>query len=165
MITRPHLIGMAVGLLFAAGARAQYIYDPPPGGQTTVCNGMHCCPSGYTMAGIHVGDNVLRCRFAGGMNINQCYLDGPSQPTYTVQTVNGTAVHTCANSYAMVGINVSANLFTCCPYTENVRFIDVSSSDGYMHICPTLNINGALRETVMGGIHVGRNLLVCEYLF
>jgi hypothetical protein len=37
MITRSHLIGMAVGLLFAAGARAQYIYDPPPGGQTTVC--------------------------------------------------------------------------------------------------------------------------------
>jgi len=110
---------------------------------------MHCCPSGYAMIGIHVGNNVLKCaRLSSGMSNNR-NLDGGTQR-------NG--MHACPRGQLMVGVHVGRNLFICETPVQSTQFeyVDTSTQDGYpMHVCAS--------TSAMAGLHAGNNLLTCDY--
>ena len=132
------------------------VLDGPGQAYYTVCNGMHCCPAGFAMAGIHVGNNLFSCRsaFADPSQVASregCYVDTSTQRS---------GIHACATNYYMKGVDVSSNRFTCC----NDRYRTVRGSDHVdraeagedMHRCDWW------AQEAMTGLHVGRNELLCK---
>jgi len=69
-------------------------------------NGMHTCPDGAVMVGLHVGADRLACRVPNPQPSFEL-VDGnpPHNDTFPM--------HVCPPSYAMAGIQVNKNLFTC----------------------------------------------------
>lgn len=126
---------------------------------STVCTvggvQMHCCPDGFTMTGIHVNDNVLRCsRLQAGFS-------GPA--TLDAGTVRNN-MHACPSGQLMVGIHVGRNLLACRPSAQGIslEFVDSITMDTFvfhgskvtMHVCPD--------TFAMAGIHVNNNLFTCD---
>jgi len=70
-------------------------------------NGMHACPYGSVMAGLHVDRNLLACQLPG-TPVTSEYVDG------NPATQDGYPMHVCGSGgYGMSGIRVDYNLFTC----------------------------------------------------
>jgi hypothetical protein len=79
-------------------------------------NGMHACPFGSVMVGLHSDQNVLTCQWlqepfspVPSSRVLSEYVDGPA-PNLTFDRF---PMHVCQPGYAMAGIHVSKNLFTC----------------------------------------------------
>lgn len=116
------------------------------------CNGMHCCPTGKSMAGIHVGRNTMICRDMIDPANEVCFVDTGTQRA---------GMHACPTGSYMRGVHVDQNRLTCCydqtiglqPYSS--ESVDFSTQAQGMHTCPADPFN------LMTGIEVGRNQLLC----
>lgn len=83
---------------------------------STQRNGMHACPYGKVMVGLHVGNNYLVCQTPVSPGVTSEYVDGspgtqdswPMHVCYPGSTGSGTY-----SGYAMSGIRVDQNNFTC----------------------------------------------------
>ncbi|NOK15836.1 hypothetical protein [Corallococcus carmarthensis] len=70
-------------------------------------NGMHACPYGSVMVGMNTSKNHLACQAPGTAVVSE-YVDG------NPATTDSYPMHVCgAGGYAMSGINVGSNLYTC----------------------------------------------------
>jgi len=116
----------------------------------TARQGMHACPLGMYMTGIHVGNNLLLCENLGqGYSISEERLD---------RTTADFNMHACPRGFAMTGIHVADNILLCAPLRDgsSLRFVDaLPTARQYMHACP--------RWLAMVGVHVGNNHLLCQY--
>jgi hypothetical protein len=115
----------------------------------TARQGMHACPVGMYMTGIHVGNNWLLCE-----SISPGYAESEEHPDTTTVDFN---MHVCPSGTAMTGIHVGNNLLLCAPLRDgsSLRYVDTSTSRQNMHACPP--------SMAMTGIHVGNNQLLCQY--
>ena len=140
---------VAVFVLCAVKAYTDERIDPNGG---TQCFGMHCCPSGYAMRGVHVDQNRLLCRKVNE-GADDCFLDFPTQRQ---------GMHACPSGTYMRGIHVGDNVLTCCydrmrGYSELFgEFADTGHQEENMHACPL-----RADDTYMTGIHVGQNRFLC----
>ena len=149
-------------------------YDDTPG--MNVCNGMHCCGSGYGMRGIHIGANTLRCVRIWNSTDSGCFPDN---------TTIRDGMKACPIGTYMKGYHGGTNTLTCCPYPSNnvgnVWTINGNSSSIWlpemnafdppetataetkfnltMHVCP--NSGGSDGYRAMEGIHAGNNDFIC----
>ena len=136
-------IGLLLGLcaLYISDGWAQVV------DQDTQRNGMHSCPLGRFVVGVHVNRNLLLCsdEFGGYSSLVEV-IDRSTQ-------VQG--MHACPEGMAMTGLHVGKNLLACAPVARPpiARFIDSSTQRSGMHDCPSGN--------PVSGLHVGRNLLLC----
>jgi hypothetical protein len=131
-------------------------YDPPTvGGGPTVCSSgglqMHCCPPGSAMTGANIRTNQFACRtLAAPTNIKDVYLStervGP-----TGQTILG-----CSQQAVIKGLHVGQSKVMCqrVPFFLATQYIDGSTTDGVMHVCP---VPYAIR-----GIDVNNNKFFCS---
>lgn len=115
--------------------------------------GMHACPIGMYMTGVHLNSNSFLCMtFAG-----RTYADFQEiVDTGTIQL----GMHNCPNNYAMTGLHAGSNLLTCAPFAaQGTRTIDGGGAPTTlrqgMHACPVGSV-----ET---GIHANNNLLTCAF--
>ena len=83
---------------------------------STQRNNMHACPFGAVMVGLHASRNVLTCQWLQepfstlpSSRVLFEYVDGPA-PNLTVDSF---PMHVCQDTFAMAGIHVGKNLFTC----------------------------------------------------
>lgn len=128
--------------------------DKAPGTQR---NGMHSCPLGMFVSGVHVGKNQLLCTpgyATGGPEI----VDGDNEkPTQC----NG--MHCCPQQTAVTGIHVGKNWLACAPFDPTkVEYgklgwaprVDKGETQRQgMHACPDAR--------PLLGIHVGKNHFTC----
>ena len=99
MLRFPNIVALAVIALLATAidTKAQEVVD---GG--TARHGMHACPVGLYMSGIHVGNNLLLCNNIGsGYQESQEIVDNASADF---------GIHACPNGMVMTGIHVGNNL-------------------------------------------------------
>jgi hypothetical protein len=88
--------------------------DGPGEVQSTTCNSMHCCSSGYAMRGINTPANRLWCaRIMQPWEETGCAVD--------LSTVRVNGLHTCPVGQYMKGVDVGRNKLTCCTYTSGNR--------------------------------------------
>jgi hypothetical protein len=115
----------------------------------TARHGMHACPEGMYMTGIHVGSNLLLCAKLG-----QGYEASEEHPDTTTVDFS---MHACPSGTVMTGIHVDRNILLCAPSTDgsSLRFADALTTRQNMHACP--------RSMAMAGIHVEKNHLLCQY--
>lgn len=121
----------------------------------TQCNGMHCCPPGKAMGGVHIGRNDLICRDAVARTNEQC------------STANTTrhGMRACPAGTWARGYHNANNQLTCCwdrtrgqvplasEAIDPVAGGSVTSAQG-MHACP-------VSRPLITGIHAGNNQLLC----
>jgi hypothetical protein len=69
-------------------------------------SGMHACPVGTAMMGIHTADNVLRC----SIPTNKTLLIGTE---YVESSIQRAGMNTCPKGWVMTGVHASSNLFLC----------------------------------------------------
>lgn len=71
--------------------------------------GMHACPLGMAMVGIHVKDNVLKCAQLHNSLVVQYseYLNYDGGPNLRYN------MHACPEGWVMTGIHVKKNIFLC----------------------------------------------------
>jgi hypothetical protein len=136
-------------------AHADEMADGGPDGPTTARQGMHACPIGFYMTGIHVANNILLCN-----NIPPPYQ--ASDEVVDSSTVwNG--MHTCPDGKVMTGFHEGRNLLLCVPGPSHSGqipsglLLDVQTQRRNMHACPW--------GLPMAGIHVANNWLACEYRY
>jgi len=138
------LIALLFGLfaLCASDVRGQAGVD-----RDTQRNGMHSCPPGFFVIGVHVETNLLLCsREFGGYSSWEEIIDRSTQ----VQSM-----HACPEGMAMTGLHVGRNLLACAPVARPPipAFVDRRNQNNSMHGCP--------RGNPVSGIHVSSNLLRC----
>ena len=94
--------------------------------RNTQRHGMHCCPLGMFVTGVHVGENELLCEggFGGYSEIDEIVDTGtqfyeeypPLYEEYPPKNRTGMRIgrsmHTCPRGWAMTGIHVGKNQFT-----------------------------------------------------
>lgn len=131
----------------------------PAGGMAT---NMHCCPVGYMMTGVNLGQNKFRCvAFSPPARLSR-FLD-----TGTQRNVGGTTMHTCPVNSVMVGLHAGLNRFACQPPWQGVfqatEQPDYSTQLEGVHVCPTIESqpSGSSFVLAMTGIHTGQNVLAC----
>lgn len=116
----------------------------------TARQGMHACPLGMYMTGLHVNNNLLLCESLGqGYNAAEERVD---------KTTSDFGMHACPQGFAMTGIHVNQNLLLCAPLRDesSLRFVDaLPTARQEMHACP--------RWLAMVGVHVGNNHFLCQY--
>lgn len=122
----------------------------------TVRNGMHSCPWGMFVTGVHIANNELLCADGYG-DYSQEIVDGDDErPTVC------NSMHCCPEGMAVTGIHARKNLLSCARFDPNrVGFgkagwmarVDYDTQRQGMHACPE-------RRPVLG-IHEGENLLTC----
>lgn len=125
-----------------------YIFDSPTCYSTgiTQCNGMHCCPVGYAITGIHRDLNKLECGLLSGANATTeagCFVSG----TTSHATFEGHDIQVCPWLYYMKGVHFNNQQFTCCPYPESNQPINPVTLDGngegpYQTYDPQLRTSG-----------------------
>jgi ferredoxin len=73
----------------------------------TTRSGMHACPEGTAMVGIHVDHDVLKCAGGGIIVSNSEYISygGAGSLRY--------GMHACPEGWIMTGIHVVGNRFLC----------------------------------------------------
>lgn len=131
----------------------------PGGGLPT---NMHCCPTGYMMMGVHVGQNKYRCVAFSPPTSNPRFLD-----TGTQRNVGGTTMHTCPVNTVMVGMHAGLNRFACQQPAgglfQDTEQRDFTSQLDGVHVCPTIQSQPSGNSFVlaMTGIHTGNNVLAC----
>ncbi|HEX9943727.1 MAG TPA: hypothetical protein VGG03_17080 [Thermoanaerobaculia bacterium] len=119
------------------------------------CNGMHCCPAGKAMGGVHIGRNDLICRDA---------VSPANESCSTLNTARLGMLACPAGTWAR-GYHHGNNQLTCCwdrtvgqvPLTgetiDPVAGGSVTTAQG-MHVCPA-------SRPLITGIHAGNNQLLC----
>src|SRR5271165_2898633 len=145
MVSRTTPVCFSLPFVFSgAFASAQEVVD-----YTTARQGMHACPVGLYMTGIHVGNNIFLCNQIGrGYQISEEIVD-----TSTVDF----GMHACPSGKVMTGFHESENRLLCAPTPETMasaRILDQPPGQTVrqnMHACP-INLP-------MSGIHVGNNTL------
>lgn len=70
----------------------------------TMRNGMHSCPLGSVMIGYHKNSNYLAC---------QTLTPAPTVELIDASTNDSYPMHVCPDDYAMAGIHLLNNRFTC----------------------------------------------------
>jgi hypothetical protein len=132
-----------------------FIYDPPPGGSATECLAggwwMHCCPTGYVMAGANVNDNVFKC----------APLSNPAGSPVGDTSTWRNNMHSCPYGQVMAGLRADQNILACVALPANAvanERVDSGTQDldYYMHACDPGAAAGA-----MSGIDIGDNLFNC----
>ena len=111
----------------------------------TVINGMHACPPGFLVTGVHVGRNLLLCTGYFGD-----FLDFPVQADFGITATNqfpfdGTTMHWCEPGGMVAGVHVAANGFNC--QTLDRVAVGINGPLG----APTLDRGNA--PTVRAGMH------------
>ena len=141
----------------------------------TVCNGMHCCGPGEAMTGVHANNNVFECKKLTLATDQGCAvypLQARANPT------EGVAVGACPEGHYMKGYHRNHNNATCCPYPGIIR-ASSWTLDGrgepatqgiaprhkspwpFAGTCSGLSTHVCPPNSVMEGIHVGSNYLLC----
>lgn len=120
------------------------VTDPVGNDPTT----MHCCPPGSAMIGVHVKNNVFKCK-----PLALFFPPRLDQSTFR----NG--MHACPQGEIMVGLHANLNRLACQFPQQAVTFEYVDgnppTNDAYpMHVC-----SGS--DMAMSGIHINHNLLTC----
>jgi hypothetical protein len=138
----------------------------------TICNGMHCCPNGKAMSGLHIGENTLECRALTGAT-DVCFIQDLDNRFFQVE---GQWVPSCPGGTYMKGYNANGNLATCCNFpTSNYptsRFLDGHGEGPTQESRPFLHRNffggcyaGTLHScpgpAVMQGLNAGQNKFHC----
>jgi hypothetical protein len=79
----------------------------------TQCEGMHCCPTGSMMVGLRADKNQLACQYVNG-ELPTDYLDGnpPTEDAFPMHVCPGWT-GTGPSTFAMAGIRIDKNEFTC----------------------------------------------------
>lgn len=122
---------------------------------STQRHGMHSCPQGQFITGIHVRNNLLRCSTAFGTYPASSEIVDSRNENY--RGIQQQGMHACAQGMAMTGIDVRNNALACAPVAESIpREVDTGTvaqtGDVSIHICA---------RGPVSGIHVSRNLLLC----
>jgi dienelactone hydrolase len=128
----------------------------PPSDQLdygTQCNGMHCCPAGKAMAGIHVGRNDFICRDVLASSREECTVDTGTQRAN---------MHACPAGNYLRGVDLSQNFFTCChdkgpapKLAFRSEAVDGGTQVQGMHAC-------LAADPFMTGFNQGQNQLLCD---
>jgi hypothetical protein len=151
-------------LLASEAANANEFVDgdnEPP----TQLNGMHTCPPGFLVAGVHVAQNLLLC--TGPL---EYALDFPARQSWGVRTDNqfafdGGSMHWCGTGSAVRGVHVDGNGFNCQSFdviTESyfgefgAPEIDRATQRSGMHACQI--------GKVLVGAHFATNTFLCADL-
>lgn len=114
-------------------------------------NGMHSCPPGAFVTGIHVGRNLLLCSTGfGGYSPGQEKVDDSSQVSGWHPEGDAT-MHGCPSG-AVTGVH-GGNILACAPLARGSLFVDKEHQRQGMHACP--------EGTVLVGFHAARNWLLC----
>lgn len=96
--------------------------------RSTQRNGMHACPAGQLMTGVHVGNNQLLC--------------APGKGDFAHEIVDANTVrnqmHACPVGYAMTGLHVDSNLLSCVKLIDPPQppLVDPGTARMGMHACP-----------------------------
>ena len=120
-------------------------------------NGMHVCPDGWGMIGIHESSNQFLCAKIPSSNIN-CRVD----PAPGANPTQRSGMHACPAGFYMQGAQVADNRFTCCqspgvPASSEV--VDQNNQMEGMHACGQTQSGS---PHFMTGLHAGQNHLLCE---
>ena len=91
-------------------------------------NGMHSCPVGQFVLGVHVAKNLLICATIPD-NFGAEIVDKNTQEQ---------GMHACPFGMAMTGLHANKNLLACAPLTNPPRsqFVDSTTQSMGMHACP-----------------------------
>lgn len=131
-------------------ARSEYV----DGG--TQESGMHACPKGYAIAGVHIDQNKFLCRRVmpeGEENYVQTVVDSGTQRH---------GMHACPVGTYLRGLHGGQNRFLCSwdsrrPQKEyQQEFEDSGTQSHGMHVCPR---DGT--PTYLTGIHIDQNRFLC----
>jgi hypothetical protein len=181
-----HRVGARVARLFAAVASGLFVLalaaPASASGERDIQDtdtrsfGMHNCPDRTALRGVHIGDNVFRCLGVGltaEPREESAFADTGTQESYSYQG-NLHRVHVCPDGSYMRGMHADDNVWTCVKGEEDPvtkvnpvqtvgdRFVDQFTNlpepgnpGRRMHACPD--------ESLMVGIHVGDNRLICQH--
>jgi hypothetical protein len=142
-----HEIDNLTSLDHLIGRRTVAVRDRDHG---TQCNGMHCCPAGYAMMGVHGNNNDLLCYPVGAAG-DTCHVDNGTQRH---------GMHACPQGQYLRGVHEGQNKLTCCQHA-GARFareaVDTSTQLQAMHGCPS----AGRVQSVMTGIHGSDNHFLC----
>lgn len=121
--------------------------------RATQRNGMHSCPVGAFVMGVHLERNELLCSSSfGGYQATDEVVDNSTQMTGWHPDGDGT-MHGCPAGMAVTGV-YGGNLLNCAPLSRSASlFVDKKTQMMGMHACP--------EGTVMTGLHASRNWLLC----
>jgi cephalosporin-C deacetylase-like acetyl esterase len=120
-------------------------------------NGMHVCPNGWGMIGIHDSNNQFLCAKVPSTNIT-CRVD----PAPGASPTQRDGMHACPLGFYMQGAQVNDNRFTCCqspavPISSEV--VDQHNQVEGMHGCLQSQTGP---PHFMTGLHAGQNHLLCQ---
>ncbi|MGH7543937.1 MAG: hypothetical protein ACREK7_08345 [Gemmatimonadota bacterium] len=116
-------------------------------------NGMHSCPVGTFVTGVHLERNQLLCSsgFGGYQNADEV-VDHDTQMTGWHPDGDAT-MHGCPAGMVVTGV-YGGELLNCAPLSRSPSlFVDKKTQIMGMHACP--------EGTVMAGLHASRNWLLC----
>lgn len=116
-------------------------------------NGMHSCPVGTFVVGVHLERNELLCssNFGGYEAVDEV-TDNSTQMTGWHPDGDGT-MHGCPAGMGVTGV-YGGDLLNCAPLSRSPSlFVDKNTQIMGMHACP--------EGTVMAGLHASRNWLLC----
>jgi len=136
----------------------------------TVLNGMHSCPQGFLVTGVHVDRNLLLCAGYFGN-----FLQFPARQDWGVTATNQFSwpglpnMHWCGPGNMVRGVHVAGNGFNCQTFdTATKRLVTIPLGTPYpdrgtnptvrsgMHACP--------RGSILVGAHFATNTFVCAPL-
>lgn len=91
---------------------------------STQRNGMHSCPPGYAVSGVHVDQNLLLCdgnqifaqRGIRGPFLGNEVIDEPGHTFHQRPYTNGRTMHWCGPGRVVTGVHVLGNKFACSEY-------------------------------------------------
>ncbi len=134
-------------LLLSSSAYAAEFIDGPK--NRTIRQGMHSCPVGTFVTGIHVDGKMLLCSDSIGS-----YSERDERVNY--HNIRQ-GMHACPEGSAMTGVHVDRRLLSCAPVPKefNAEIVDHYTIRNKMHSCP--------ERTVAAGIHVDDRKLLCLY--
>ncbi len=130
--------------------------------------GVHICPDGKQVNGIHVANNVYRCTGTVGLTQGALIIDGDNEPPTACEVSDGSgnklAMHCCPSGTAIVGVHIGNNWLVCGALDQQAiatyagklgvtQRVDPPPTGHYLHECP--------KNMPMLGFHEGRNLLLC----
>jgi len=140
--------------------------------------GMHSCPLGMFVTGVHVAENKLLCASGYGSysEIDEI-VDVRTQSLVEYPAVKGFVssgtlpipinMHTCPKGRAVTGIHVANNLLACAPFEEacvgfgKYPWIPKLDPEGGRILTEREGMHACPHKRPLLGIHVGSNVLLC----
>jgi hypothetical protein len=125
-------------------------------------NGMHSCPQGFLVTGVHVDKNLLLCTGFYGNSLVFPAAQSWGGPQFTF---DNTSMHWCGSREIVRGVHVDGNGFNCQSFKPNAPgslgspFLDRGSNPTQrqgMHACPI--------GSVLVGAHFATNTFLCAPL-